>query len=192
MRYLCHSERVTSKPETIALKMRTEHSGVIGKRSPAVALFDLSSFTHKAPGAAVGMFLRFFRFGVLALEVGERYVQQRARGGCEWCSQTRPPHAACQYRCSGRCTCSWHSQHRVIRFSSTSSPDRLRNFLWCTSRLHIAPHNWHRHPSRCKTCLRSWAKGSASRRIGGDFLRVALIMHGQHPGTPSSVCSEVV
>jgi hypothetical protein len=28
MRYLCHSERVTGKPETMALKMRTEHSGL--------------------------------------------------------------------------------------------------------------------------------------------------------------------
>jgi hypothetical protein len=26
--------------------------------------------------AAVGMFLRFFRFGILAFEIGERYVQR--------------------------------------------------------------------------------------------------------------------
>jgi len=37
-------------PETIGLKMRTGDPGVIGKRSPAVALFDLSSSTHRAPG----------------------------------------------------------------------------------------------------------------------------------------------
>lgn len=40
---------ITSKPETIGLKMRTGDPGVVGKRSPAVALLDLSSFTHTAP-----------------------------------------------------------------------------------------------------------------------------------------------
>jgi hypothetical protein len=44
------SGRITGKPETIGLKMRTGDLGVVGKRSPAVALFDLSSFTHTAPG----------------------------------------------------------------------------------------------------------------------------------------------
>ena len=40
---------LTGKPETIGLKMRTADPGVVAERSPAMALFDLSSFTHTAP-----------------------------------------------------------------------------------------------------------------------------------------------
>src|SRR5438876_9155496 len=37
------------------------------------------------------------------------------------------------------CAWAWQSKHKVIKFCSVSSPDWLRNLLWWTSRLVIAP-----------------------------------------------------
>jgi hypothetical protein len=51
----------------------------------------------------------------------------------------------------------WHSVQRVIRFSSESIPDWLRNCLWCTSRWDMVPHDWHLQLSRQSTWRRSWS-----------------------------------
>jgi hypothetical protein len=40
-----------------------------------------------------------------------------------------------------RCTLVWHAVHSVIKFSSESAPEWLRNFLWCTSRFDIVPQD---------------------------------------------------
>jgi len=57
----------------IGLKTRTGDLGFTQK-SPVVDVFKLYAYSAKA--AAVRMFLCFFGFGVLALEIGERYVQR--------------------------------------------------------------------------------------------------------------------
>ena len=70
------SERITGKPETIGLKVRTGNASVVGKRSPAVAVFELiRTYRVQRQAAAVRMFLHFFRLCILAFEVGERHVQ---------------------------------------------------------------------------------------------------------------------
>jgi hypothetical protein len=35
----------------------------------------------------------------------------------------------------------WQAVHSVIKFSSASAPEWLRNSLWCTSRLDIEPQD---------------------------------------------------
>jgi hypothetical protein len=35
----------------------------------------------------------------------------------------------------------WHSVHNVIKFSSESDPEWLRNSLWCTSRFDMEPQD---------------------------------------------------
>ncbi len=39
------------------------------------------------------------------------------------------------------CTLAWHGAHSVIKFSSASAPEWLRNSVWCSSRFDIVPHN---------------------------------------------------
>jgi hypothetical protein len=63
------------QPETIGLKMRTGDPGVVGKRSPAVALLIWAVLRIQCQAAAVRMFLCFFRLSFLAFEIGERHVQ---------------------------------------------------------------------------------------------------------------------
>jgi purine nucleosidase len=49
----------------------------------------------------------------------------------------------------------WQSAQRVIRFSSVSSPSRLREHMWWTWRRTELPQYWHRQPSRSNTSVRS-------------------------------------
>jgi hypothetical protein len=39
------------------------------------------------------------------------------------------------------CTLAWHAAQSVIKFSSESAPEWLRNSWWCTSRFDIAPQD---------------------------------------------------
>jgi hypothetical protein len=56
--------------------MRTGNPGLIGQKSPAVSLFLSSWESVQRQAAAVGVFLRFFRLGILAFEIGERHIQR--------------------------------------------------------------------------------------------------------------------
>ena len=67
------------------------------------------------------------------------------------------------------CTRLWQALQSVIRFCSMSSPDRLRNSWWWTSRFDILPQNWHLHPSRH---TRSWSYFSALSRKRGAFNQI--------------------
>lgn len=55
----------------------------------------------------------------------------------------------------------------MIKFSSESAPEWVRNCLWWTSRFDIVPQHWHFQLSRRRICWRrlSYDKGS-SRKLG--------------------------
>jgi hypothetical protein len=63
------------------------------------------------------------------------------------------------------CTVLWHEEQSVIKFSSASAPEWLRNSWWCTSRLDMAPHDWHLHSSRRNTSCRSASVAGANRSL---------------------------
>jgi hypothetical protein len=73
-----------------------------------------------------------------------------------------------------RCEAAWQTIHRVTRLSSPSSPDRLRNCLWCTSRLVLAPHDWQRQPSRRSILMRSSWYALESNRTPRRFRKAAF------------------
>jgi len=63
----------------------------------------------------------------------------------------RPGAPRTESNSSALSTASWQVVQSVIRFSSESSPGWLPSSLRWTSRLDIAPHDWHLQPSRRST-----------------------------------------
>ena len=63
--------RITGYSDTSGLINRNGRSRLVSQRSPVMKFLDLCI---QRQTAAVRLFLGFFRFGMLALEVGERYV----------------------------------------------------------------------------------------------------------------------
>jgi len=63
-----------------------------------------------------------------------------------------------------RCTPAWHAAQNVIKFSSVSAPEWLRNSLWCTSRFDIVPQDSHLQPSRFRTSWRKLSYAAESSR----------------------------
>ena len=70
------------------------------------------------------------------------------------------------------CTLPWHAEHNVIKFSSESAPEWLRSSWWCTSRLDMAPQDWHFQLSRRSTSCRSASYEAGSNR---DLLPLTLL-----------------
>jgi hypothetical protein len=62
---------MTSKPEPIGLKTGTGISAC----KPEISRGDVLSLCIQRQTAAVRLLLRFFRFGILAFEVGERDIE---------------------------------------------------------------------------------------------------------------------
>ena len=68
----CDSERITGNSETSGLETRRGDVGLSSRNSRA----DVLGFSVQRPAAAISVLMGFFRFGILASEIGEGHVQR--------------------------------------------------------------------------------------------------------------------